>query len=49
MMVPTETISPGRLEGRKKQKQRLTLLAYANADGTENFPMPTIERAKIPR
>ncbi len=40
------TIGPERLSGTKKVKNRLTLLACGNADGTENFPFMIVGKFK---
>lgn len=48
-MAPDRTIAHEVLEGRKKDKTRLTYLACGNADGSETFPLMIIGKALKPR
>ena len=48
-MAPVTTIGPGRLPGRKVQKDRVTFLARTNVDGSEKFPLLVIGRSKQPK
>ncbi len=47
--APDTTIGSARLLGRKKQKDRITFLACANADGTEKFRMMINGKSANPR
>ena len=48
-MVPTTTVAAERLPGRKEEKQRKTVLACANADGSEKCELMIIGNARKPR
>lgn len=48
-LAPCKTIAHEQMSGRKKDKVRLTYLLCANADGTEQFPLMVIGKAKKPR
>ena len=48
-MAPTSTIAVEMLPVRKKEKQRFTVLACANADGSEKFDLMIIGNANKPR
>ena len=45
-MAPTTKIGPGRLHGRKVQKDRVTFMACTNIDGSEKFPLLVIGKSK---
>ena len=45
-MALTTTIGPGRLPGRKVQKDRVTFMACTNIDGSEKFPLLVIGKSK---
>ena len=47
--APTSTIAVEMLPGRKKEKQRFTVLAYANSDGSEKFDLTILGIANKPR
>ena len=48
-IAPDSSIVPSRLAGRKKKKERPTLMACMNGDGTEKIPFVLIRRSKIPK
>lgn len=48
-MAPDRTIAHAQMEGRKKDKTRLTYLVCANGDGTENYPLMVIGNYFRPR
>lgn len=48
-MAPDKAIEKERLYGRKKMKDRITFLPFANADGTEKLELMIIGRAARPR
>lgn len=48
-MPPDRTISNALLQGRKKDKIRLTLLVCANASGSQKFPLMIIGNVLRPR
>ena len=47
-LPPTSTIGPTRLSGRKKNKDRFTVLSCCNADGTERLPALFIKKFQKP-
>ena len=47
--IPTRSIGPARLRGRKQNKDRITFLVCGNADGTERTPPLVIGRATMPK
>ena len=48
-MAPDKTISIEHLLGRKKNKDRITLLLCCNADGSEKFHVMVISKSRQPR
>ena len=48
-MYPQSTVRPGRIPGKKKEKGKLSYLACANADGSENYPTFIIGRSQKPK
>ena len=48
-IAPNKTIGLGPIEGKKKQKLRLSVLACCNTDGTEKMPLMLIGKSKRPR
>ena len=48
-MPLSTTIGPGRLRGRKKQKQPATFLPCCNSDGSERLPPLVLGHARNPR
>lgn len=48
-MAPDKTIAREQLEGRKKDKKRLSVLACSNADGSHKVPLLIIGNAHKPR
>ena len=48
-LAPDSSIGPSRIAGRKKKKERLTLLACVNGDGTEKMPLLFIGKSKMPK
>ncbi len=47
--APKSTIGPGRLPGRKVNKDRATFLVCTNVDGSESLPPLLVGRARRPR
>ena len=48
-MAPDKTIRLSALPGRKKQKDRITIMPCCNADGSEKMELMVIEKSKRPR
>ena len=48
-MAPTSTIGPGRIPGRKKKKERETVLGCCNGDGTEKIHLWFVGKSAQPR
>lgn len=48
-MAPTTKVASERLPGRKKEKQRITVLACENSEGSEKYELMIIGNAHKPR
>lgn len=48
-MAPTTTVAAAKLAGRKKEKERISVLACANAEGSEKFELMIIGKSRKPR
>lgn len=48
-MAPDKTVGTGRLPGRKKAKEGITVLLCCNADSTEKYELTIVCRSFCPR
>ena len=48
-LAPDSSTAPSRISRRKKKKERLTLLACVNGNGTEKIPLLFLGKSKIPK